>query len=87
MDALQDHFSCVLGENKAPLACVIPDVAGVPPEADDLATTGFAWLSGRSSHFSTEVAGSTLAVVAGNQVTLTHSLDRITRFYALYGDI
>jgi hypothetical protein len=37
MDALQGCFGCVLGEIKAPLACVIQDVATVPPEADNLA--------------------------------------------------
>jgi hypothetical protein len=35
MDALQDYFSCVLGETKAPLAYVIRDVAAVTAEADD----------------------------------------------------
>jgi hypothetical protein len=35
MDALQDYFSCVLGETKAPLAYVIRDVAEVPDEAND----------------------------------------------------
>jgi hypothetical protein len=35
MDALQDYFSSVLGETKAPLAYVIRDVAAVPPEAND----------------------------------------------------
>jgi hypothetical protein len=38
MDALQDCFSCVLGEIKAPLAYVIRDVAAVPPKANNLAT-------------------------------------------------
>ena len=35
MEALQDYFSCVLGETKAPLAYIIRDVAAVPAEADD----------------------------------------------------
>ena len=35
MDALQDYFSCVLGETKAPLAYIIRDVAAVSDEADD----------------------------------------------------
>ena len=35
IDALQDYFSCILGETKAPLAYVIRDVAAVPAEADD----------------------------------------------------
>jgi hypothetical protein len=39
MDASQDYFSCVIGEIKAPLACVIREVAAVPPKANDLATT------------------------------------------------
>jgi hypothetical protein len=29
IDALQDYFTSVLGETKAPLACVIRDVAAV----------------------------------------------------------
>jgi hypothetical protein len=36
MDALEDYFSCILGETKTPLAYVIRDVAEVPDEADDL---------------------------------------------------
>ena len=35
MDAIQDHFSTLLGETKAPLAYVIRDEAAVPDEADD----------------------------------------------------
>jgi hypothetical protein len=35
MDALQDHFSTILGETKAPLVYVIRDEATVPAEADD----------------------------------------------------
>jgi hypothetical protein len=35
MDALQDHFSTILGETKAPLAYVIRDEATVPDEVDD----------------------------------------------------
>jgi hypothetical protein len=35
IDALQDYFSSVLGETKAPLAYVIRDVASVTAEADD----------------------------------------------------
>jgi hypothetical protein len=35
MDSFQDHFSSVLGETKAPLACIIRDEAIVGPEADD----------------------------------------------------
>ena len=38
IDALQDYFSCVLGETKAPLAYVIRDTADVPPKAGDAAT-------------------------------------------------
>ena len=38
IDSFQDHFSSVLGETKAPLACMICDNATVPPEADDPAT-------------------------------------------------
>ena len=36
IDALQDYFSSVLGETKAPLAYVIRDMAEVVPEADDI---------------------------------------------------
>jgi hypothetical protein len=36
MDAIQDHFSTLLGETKAPLAYVICDKAAVPDEAKDL---------------------------------------------------
>jgi len=36
MDAIQDYFTCVLGETKAPLAYVIREEAAVIPEADDL---------------------------------------------------
>jgi hypothetical protein len=35
MDAIQDFFTCVLGETKAPLAYVIRDEAAVVAEADD----------------------------------------------------
>jgi hypothetical protein len=35
IDAIQDHFSTLLGETKAPLAYVIRDKATVPEEADD----------------------------------------------------
>jgi hypothetical protein len=36
MDSFQDCFSSVLGETKAPLACIVRDEAIVAPEADDL---------------------------------------------------
>jgi hypothetical protein len=35
MDAMQDHFSTLLGKTKAPLAYVIHDKAAVPDEADN----------------------------------------------------
>ena len=35
MDAIQDYFTCVLGETKAPLAYVIRDEAAVTAKADD----------------------------------------------------
>ena len=35
MDAIQDYFTCVLGETKAPLAYVIREEAAVTAEADD----------------------------------------------------
>ena len=34
-DAIQDYFTCILGETKAPLAYVIRDEAAVTAEADD----------------------------------------------------
>ena len=36
IDAIQDYFSCILGETKAPLAYIIHDDAAVKAEADDL---------------------------------------------------
>ena len=36
IDAIQDYFSCILGETKAPLAYIIRDDAAVKPEADDI---------------------------------------------------
>jgi hypothetical protein len=36
MDAIQDFFTCVLGETKAPLAYVIRDEAAVAAEGDAL---------------------------------------------------
>jgi hypothetical protein len=35
LNVLQDCFSCVLGETKAPLACFIRDEVQVTHEADD----------------------------------------------------
>jgi hypothetical protein len=35
VDSFQGYFSSVLGETKAPLACIICDEAIVAPEADD----------------------------------------------------
>jgi hypothetical protein len=38
VDELQDHFSCIIGKTKAPLAYVTRDTDVVPPEDEDPTT-------------------------------------------------
>jgi hypothetical protein len=80
MDALQDHFSTMLGATKAPLAYVIRDEATVPAEADDPSTnyaTPEEEMIRRMPHM--DAAGIELPTYQHDKTKVWQSLSEMTR--------
>jgi hypothetical protein len=80
IDAIQDHFSTLLGETKAPLAYVIRDMAAVPDEVDDppenYATPEEEMIS-RMPHV--DAAGDELPTYQHDRTKVWQSLSEMTR--------
>jgi hypothetical protein len=80
VDAIQDHFSTVLGETKAPLAYVIRDEATVPDQVND-PTTNYATpeeeMIRRMPH--TDAAGIELPTYQHDRTKVWQALSEMTR--------